>query len=257
MKSWGEAESQCPVPHYSHWDHSRGVPRAQTAPGQGPSPQSCWPGGWAGCGPPGESRPAGGGHPAVTLGAPKAGVHCGPWTPVLPLLWEWGWWPMGCPRAAPVICGLAQSRTQWCCPSLPGTVTPYRDQQQLLGIPYLSPAPAGAWGSQTGHLVGVQGHADLGSPRGSRGRAKSSPGPSCPQRVTGPVSLAHRPSPVPLLCQALPCQRPLAPGQGYVALQCWQEAPRILLPSGSPGHGHPGSVPMGQCYFYSTFPSDQ
>lgn len=165
---------------------------------------------------------------------------------------------MGCPRAAPVICGLAQSRTQWCCPSLPGTVTHSpQGPAAAPGDPISVPSPSRGLGLPDWTPYGVQGHADLGSPRGSRGRAKSSPGPSCPQRVSGPVSLAHRPSPVPLLCQALPCQRPLAPGQGYLALQCWQEAPRILLPSGSPGHGHPGSVPMGQCYLYSTFPSDQ
>lgn len=75
--------------------------------------------------------------------------------------------------------------------------------------------------------------------------------------ILSPVSPAPRPSPAPLLCQALLCQRPLAPGKGYLALQSWQEAPRILLPSGSVGHGHPCSVPMGRCHLYSTFPSDQ
>lgn len=160
MKSWGEAESQCPVPHYSHWDHSRGVPRAQTAPGQGPSPQSCWPGGWAGCGPPGESRPAGGGHPAVTLGAPEPGVHCGPWTPVLPLLWEWGWWPMGCPRAAPVIYGVPQSSTSdlWSAPEQDSVVLPIlaRDCHSL---------PTGTSSSSWGSHICPQPQQGLGAPR--------------------------------------------------------------------------------------------
>lgn len=34
-KSWGEAESQCPAPRYSHWGPSRGVPGAQSAPWPG------------------------------------------------------------------------------------------------------------------------------------------------------------------------------------------------------------------------------
>lgn len=120
--------------------------------GQGPSPQGCWPRGtwpysedWAGPGALGGSRPADGDHPAVTWGIPKQGVHCGPGIPALPLLWEWGWWPMRwpmeCPRAAPVICGLSQNRTWWCCPSLPGIVTHPTGTGAHPGDPMLVPHP--------------------------------------------------------------------------------------------------------------------
>lgn len=90
------------------------------------------------------------------------------------------------------------------------------DQQHLLGTPHLSPTPGGAWGTQTGCTRrGVQDHLGLGgSLRGSRSRARSCPGPSCPQGVTSPVSLGHQPS--HLLCQALLCQRPLAPVRAYL-----------------------------------------
>lgn len=58
MKSWGEAESQCPVPRYSHWGPSRDVPGTQSAP-------------WPGTSTSGAAGPGGHGH------APRVGQVVG------------------------------------------------------------------------------------------------------------------------------------------------------------------------------------
>lgn len=165
--SWGEAESQCPVPHYSHWDPPRGVPGAQSAP---------WPGtflsgprseGWAGC------------------GVPRRAQSC--------------WWSPPCCDSGGFqsrVCTVVPGHLS--CPSLPGTVThPTGTSSTSWGPHTWSPVTAGAWGTQTGHHGGVQGHLGLGgSLRGSRSRARSSPGPSCPPcpwpqpGLSGPAGLA-------------------------------------------------------------------
>lgn len=113
---------------------------------------------------------------------------------------------VGCPTAglhgaAPPCQGLSPTPQGPAAP--PGDPTLVPNPRRGLGHPDWAP-----------HR-GVQGHLGLGgSLRGSRSRARSCPGPSCPQGVTSPVSLGHQPS--PLLCQALLCQRPLAPVRAYL-----------------------------------------
>lgn len=91
------------------WSKSTPGPGAFTqellTPGAQPSPAAAQGLGrlWVAVG----SRPAGGGHPAVTSGFPKQGGPCGPQVPAMYLPWEQGWsaapeqsgCPIGCPRA--------------------------------------------------------------------------------------------------------------------------------------------------------------
>lgn len=218
-KSWGEAESQCPAPVTAIGAPPGGSLEPKVPHGQGPSPQGCCPRGtqpcsrgWAGCGSPGRSRPAGGDHPAGTLGVPKQGVPCGPWRPALPLSsvsragvqpqsgaggpWrvpEQDQCPVGCPRAAPVLHGMFQnnasapwdvwssssaqsqcqypagrlagvpvlggmshSRTPWCCPSLPGTVTHPTGTSSTSWGPHACPQPQEGLGApRLGVHIGV------------------------------------------------------------------------------------------------------
>lgn len=237
------------------------------------------------------SRPAGGGHPAVTLGLPKQGVHCGPQLPALHLPRERGWCPMGWPGAAPApsdggntqvgAFGTSRSGAQCQCPSPlstrarivipPGPATPPGD-------PALVPNPKrdsrGGRGPRVPPPLGTT--PQFGATTGLGGAMRgSSISQELPLNLTGdhPVPKSH-PAPFPLATRpapALPSQRPWppAPGgglspprEGRAPLRGSSQHPASLGITGPwPRPRAWGTVPkrgwVGRCHLYSTSASNE